>query len=71
MKEKEGDRVSVCDRARGGWGGGGEGVESVCSLYLRKRERDKEREDGGWMDEWMREAEKYLQSSRYNKYAAK
>lgn len=23
------------------------------------------------MDEWMREAEKYLQSSRYNKYAAK
>lgn len=49
------------------WGGGGEGVESVCSLYLRKRER----EDGGWMDEWMREAEKYLQSSRYNKYAAK
>lgn len=67
MKEKEGDRVSVCDRARGGGGGGGEGVESVCSLYLRKRER----EDGGWMDEWMREAEKYLQSSRYNKYAAK
>lgn len=65
MKEKDGDRVSVCDRARGG--GGGEGVESVCSLYLRKRER----EDGGWMDEWMREAEKYLQSSRYNKYAAK
>lgn len=64
MKEKEGDRVSVTEQEVGG---GGVGVESVCSLYLRKRER----EDGGWMDEWMREAEKYLQSSRYNKYAAK
>lgn len=25
----------------------------------------------GWMDEWMREGEKYLQSSTYNKYTAK
>ena len=54
-----------------------EGVESVCSLYTRgERERDRERERGReegwgvWMDEWMREGEKYLQSSTYNKYTA-
>lgn len=49
-----------------------EGVESVCSLYTRG-ERERSGREGGlgvWMDEWMREGEKYLQSSTYNKYTA-
>lgn len=53
------DRVSEREREQGVR----EGVESVCSLYLREGERKR---GGGWM----RKGYKYLQSSTYNKHSA-
>lgn len=65
---KEGNRVSVCERAREG-GRGGERGGGVCLLPLSEKQR--EREMGvGWMNGWGKE-KKYLQSSTYNSYTAK
>lgn len=64
----------MCVKEREREGEGGERGGGVCLLPLyERREREREGERGRmgvWMDEWMREGEKYLQSSTYNKYTA-
>lgn len=50
---------------------GGERGWSLLGLFIQDRETERDERMGVWMNGWMREGEKYLQNSTYNKYAAK